>query len=470
MISDSEFTRQLYYGHEDYIEKDLVNRRFKHSDIIPLINKIKNTDKFKVKKAGTSTEGRDIFLISYGKGKTRIFLWSQMHGDEATATMAIFDIFNFLSSNKEFEELKIELQKKLTIYFMPMLNPDGAEVFQRQNNMGIDINRDALRLQSDEAKLLLKYFRELKATFAFNLHDQNTRYSVGKTFKPVTISFLAPPYNEKGKMNATRGKAAKLISKLYKLLSEFIPGHIARYRDGFEPRAFGDLSQKLGTSTILIESGGWKNDPEKQFIRKLNFITLLCSFKFIAEKTYNNAKIETYESIPENEEYLRDIIFRNISYIKNGKKILIDIAVNLEEINTKNSRNFFYKSIIDDIGDLSGLYGYEDHDFKGLTVEYGRTYTEKYFGEEELKELDFCEFYKNGYTNILVKECEEMEYSNFPINLIKNYSGKMVDEIKTDLPANFIFSKNSVVKYAVINGFLVCIGNDLGEVKNGIIY
>ena len=470
MISDSEFTRKLYYGHEDYIEKDLISRRFKHSDIIPLINKIKNTNKFKVKKAGTSTEGRDIFLVSYGKGKTRIFLWSQMHGDEATATMSIFDIFNFLSSEKEFAELKIELQQKLTIYFMPMLNPDGAEVFQRQNVMGIDINRDALRLQSDEAKLLLKYFRELKANFGFNLHDQSTRYSVGKTFKPVTISFLAPPYNEKGNMNVTREKAAKLISKLYKLLSEFIPGHISRYQDEFEPRAFGDLSQKLGTSTILIESGGWKNDPEKQFIRKLNFIALLCSFKIIAEKSYNNAKIKTYESIPENQEFIRDIIFRNISYIKNGKKILIDIAVNFEEINAKNSGNFYYKSIIDDIGDLSGLYGYEDHDFKGLTVEYGRTYTEKCFSEEELKDLNFCEFYRNGYTNILVKECENMEYSNFPINLIRNYSKTMTDEIRTDLTANLIFRRNSAVKYAVVNGFLVCIGNDLGEVKNGIIY
>jgi hypothetical protein len=470
MISDSEFTRHLYYGHEDYIEKNLVNRRFKHSDIIPLINKIKNTDKFGVKKAGTSIEGRDIFLITYGKGKTKIFLWSQMHGDEATATMAIFDIFNFLSSDENFAELKIELEKKLTIYFMPMLNPDGAEVFQRQNTMGIDINRDAFRLQSDEAKLLLKYFRELKANFSFNLHDQSTRYSVGKTFKPVTISFLAPPFDEKGKMNAVRGNAAKLISKLYKLLSEFIPGHIARYLDEFEPRAFGDLSQKLGTSTILIESGGWKNDPEKQFIRKINFIALLCSFKIIAEKGYNDAKIKTYQSIPENREFIRDIIFRNISYIKNGKKILIDIAVNLEEINTKDFRNFFYKSIIDDIGDLSGLYGYEDHDFKGLTIEYGRTYMEKSFGEEELCGLDFCEFYKNGYTNILVKECENMEFSNFPINLIRNYSGKMVDEIKTELPANFVLRKNSVVKYAVINGFLVDIGNDSGEVKNGIIY
>ncbi len=136
----------------------------------------------------------------------------------------------------------------------------------------------------------MKYFKELKADFGFNLHDQSTRYSVGKTFKPATISFLAPPFDEKRKMNAVRKNAAKLISKLYKTLSVYIPGHIAKYSDEYEPRAFGDLSQKFGTSTILIESGGWKNDPEKQFIRKLNFISLFSSFKSIAEKSYIRMK------------------------------------------------------------------------------------------------------------------------------------------------------------------------------------
>ena len=470
MISDSEFAKRLYYEHEDYIETNLANRRFKHADIFPLINKIKDNNNFKVKKAGTSTQGRDIFLISFGNGKTKIFLWSQMHGDEATATMAIFDILNFLSSKNDFVELINEIEKKLTIYFMPMLNPDGAEIFQRRNALGIDINRDALRLQSEEAKILMKYLKELKANFGFNLHDQSTRYSVGKTSKPVTISFLAPPFDEKGKMNAVRNDAAKLIVKLHKLLSEFIPGHIAKYSDEFEPRAFGDISQKLGTSTILIESGGWKNDPEKQFIRKLNFIALLCSFKSIAEKNYKNEKINIYDSIPENREFLRDIIFRNISIVRDGKKFLIDISVNLEEVNTQDSTGFYYSSVIEDIGDLSTLYGYEDHDFKGLTVEYGKTYTEKNYTDDELSCLDFSQLYKKGFTNVLVKDSEFSEFSKYPLNLVKNSYTKFPDEIETDLPANLIFREKSEVKYALINGFLYSIDNFSGEIKNGTVY
>ena len=42
----------------------------------------------------------------------------------------------------------------LTLHVVPMLNPDGAERFQRRNAQSIDINRDALRLQTPEGRAL----------------------------------------------------------------------------------------------------------------------------------------------------------------------------------------------------------------------------------------------------------------------------------------------------------------------------
>lgn len=65
---------------------------------------LKNKNGFTVKIVGKSVEGRDLNLITIGKGKTKIFLWSQMHGDEPTATATLFDIFNFINAieNKDF--------------------------------------------------------------------------------------------------------------------------------------------------------------------------------------------------------------------------------------------------------------------------------------------------------------------------------------------------------------------------------
>ncbi|HAB53538.1 MAG TPA: peptidase M14, partial [Ignavibacteriales bacterium] len=95
MAQNIDLAQNLYSNYEIYRETKLTHRRFKHADILSLINEVKRQGIFSVEKAGQSVEGRDIYLLSIGRGKSKVFLWSQMHGDEPTATMALFDVFNF---------------------------------------------------------------------------------------------------------------------------------------------------------------------------------------------------------------------------------------------------------------------------------------------------------------------------------------------------------------------------------------
>ena len=92
---NKEITSKLYETYANFKETSLDKRRIKHKDLQPLINNLKADKKYTINKVGTSIEGRDLSLISIGNGKTNVFLWSQMHGDEPTATQAIFDIINF---------------------------------------------------------------------------------------------------------------------------------------------------------------------------------------------------------------------------------------------------------------------------------------------------------------------------------------------------------------------------------------
>ena len=62
-----------------------------------------------------------------------------MHGDEPTATAALLDIFNFLSANDSFDSLRKSILQNLEIHFIPMLNPDGAARYQRENAFNIDL-------------------------------------------------------------------------------------------------------------------------------------------------------------------------------------------------------------------------------------------------------------------------------------------------------------------------------------------
>ena len=206
MPQQKSFINQLDSSYKNFREESLTKRRFKHSDIKPLIENLSNNNLFTVNLLGNSVQGREIYLISLGTGKIKVFLWSQMHGDEPTATMALFDIFNFFSDSTQFKDFKNEVLSKLTLYFIPMVNPDGAEVFERRNAFQIDINRDAEKEQSPESKILKETFDSLKADFGFNLHDQSIYYSAGRTSKSAAISFLAPATNFENTINPVRKK------------------------------------------------------------------------------------------------------------------------------------------------------------------------------------------------------------------------------------------------------------------------
>lgn len=465
MSQNFSFEQSLFTNYEFFKEKTLKDRFFKHSDIIRLIDSLKTKNVFTVKNAGKSFEGRDIFLLSIGTGKKKIFLWSQMHGDEPTATAALFDIFNFFSDNFHYNEVKNLILRNTTIYFMPMVNPDGADYFTRRNSMMIDINRDANRIQTPEAKILMETFDSLKADFGFNLHDQTPRYSVGNSFRQATISFLAPPIDYDKRIDNVRLNSMKLISGLYELLDKFIPGHISKYSDEYEPRAFGDTFQKKGTSTILVESGGWKNDPEKQFIRKLNFILLLSAFKQIAQDSYKSFDEKIYESIPFNEERLYDLILRNLTISKNGLDYKIDIAINYQEIFSRNG--YYLKASIENIGDMSTFYGIEDYDFEGYKIDSGKTLLKEFNSIKEIKNLDFIELFNKGYTNIYFNSSKS-EISELPINILTDK--KKIDfSIKIGNNPTFILQRNGKIEYLIINGFIQNLDNKTFK-NNGLVF
>ncbi len=336
-----------------------------------------------------------------------------------------------------------------------MVNPDGAELFQRRNIFEIDLNRDAVRQQTPEGRLLKEVFDSLKAEFGFNLHDQSREYSAGNTFKTAAISFLAPSPDFNKTLTPVRENSMKLIVDMYKTLSEFIPGHIAKYSDDYEPRAFGDNFTKWGTSTVLLETGGWIDDREKQFLRKINFITLLSAFKSIADESYKTEDLNNYSSIPDNEKLMIDLILRNLTVRNSGYDYKIDVGINYEEININGARDFYYKAQIEDLGDLSVFHGYDDVDLNGYTIEPGKTYPTVINSLEELEVLNSTELFNKGYTNVVLNfPSYDEEFSNFPFNIFLKEPSLLEEKIKVESVPNFIIRKDGIVKFTVVNGFL----------------
>src|SRR3546814_7827003 len=81
----------------------------------------------------------------------------------------------------------------------------------------------------------------------------------GDSDRGTAIALLAPAFNEARDVNAVRARAIELSVAIRAVLEPCISGHIAKWDDTFNPRAFGDLTQQSGVSTVLIESGDRKS-------------------------------------------------------------------------------------------------------------------------------------------------------------------------------------------------------------------
>ncbi|WP_461090732.1 M14 family zinc carboxypeptidase [Spirosoma gilvum] len=466
-LQAQEISRRLFDAHETFKEKALNHRRFKHKDIIPLLNALGKP--LSVSQVGESLENRAIYKVKVGTGATNILLWSQMHGDEATATMALFDIFNFLQAkNDGFDALRQSILGQMTVHFVPMLNPDGAERFQRRTATDIDMNRDALRLQTPEGALLKNLQQTLKPLVGFNLHDQNPRYGVGKTGKQAVVSFLATAYDEDRNVNDVRQRSMQLIVSMNRVLQQFVPGQIARYDDEFEPRAFGDNIQKWGTTLILIESGGYKGDSEKMTIRRLNFVAILTALKAIADGSYKQESIADYPLIPENGRALFDVLIRNATVIREGRPVIVDVGINHTEVSDEAARTFQYKSTVEDIGDLSTFYGIEEIDATGLTLVPAQVYPETLDTVVDLAKLDLPALRRDGIVAFKVRKSSKKEFPSQLVHLL--YEGDLpAQPLQLEQIPTFLLKKDDQIQYQFVNGFWKEGPLSTGSPQNGVI-
>src|SRR4051812_40144 len=62
-----------------------------HKEVVRRLTELTsaNPDLFTLEKIGESQEGRSLNYVKTGTGSTGVLLWSQMHGDEPTATAAL---------------------------------------------------------------------------------------------------------------------------------------------------------------------------------------------------------------------------------------------------------------------------------------------------------------------------------------------------------------------------------------------
>jgi hypothetical protein len=346
--------------HEAYRLPAFASRKFTHAELWDILGRLADEARDLSRETiGHSAEGRPLYAVRFGRGPTPVLLWSQMHGDESTHTMGVADLLAFVAREPDEERVRL-LHDRLTVVAIPMLNPDGAERFRRLNAQGIDINRDARGCLTSEMRALREVHAALRPAFALNLHDQDPRKRVGRSDRLTALALLANPFDEAMGDNDVRIRAKRLGAVIARAVRPLIGGHVSRFPEEFNPQGSGEFMAASGTSSLLLECGGWKDDPEKQFLRKVSFVALLSALEAVAGESYADVPLAEYESLAEDDTSVVDVLLRGGTVVVPGLEpyradVAIEFPVPFQRENGE----------VASIGDLDDYTASEEVDVRG---------------------------------------------------------------------------------------------------------
>ena len=274
----------------------------RHAELVERLRalQVRHAGRLTLETIGQSVEGRSIQQLTVGRGPRKVLLWSQMHGDEPSATPSLLDAADYLLAHAQ-EPPAAAILERLTLVMIPMLNPDGAERYQRRNAQAIDVNRDALNLATPEGVLLKAVRDRHQPELGFNLHDQNRRTTVTGTGTLASIALLAVSGDAQGTVTPGRLRAKRACTAVHAALTPFVPGGISRYDEDWSPRAFGDNITAWGTPVVLIESGGLPPGRPPTDLTRLSFVALLTTLADLAADDLARHDPAVYDGLPRNE-------------------------------------------------------------------------------------------------------------------------------------------------------------------------
>ena len=134
-----------------------------------------SSDRVSVVRLGRSHGGRDILCAAVHDpqtifGQTRcLFIIGRLHGNEPSGTSACMALIrHFATAGGAVER---ETLRRLTLVFVPMSNPDGADSGRRSNAKGVDLNRDWQSRSQPETQAIDRAVKVWQPDALMDLHE-----------------------------------------------------------------------------------------------------------------------------------------------------------------------------------------------------------------------------------------------------------------------------------------------------------
>lgn len=300
------------------LEQESLGRYYTYAQFEDvLLNAIKALpqDFYALSYLGSSVENRSIYGLKLGHGSINVLAWSQMHGNESTTTRALIE----LMKSKDI----FSLLKNISLYIIPVLNPDGAESWTRTNANNVDLNRDAVDLSQPESVILKDVIDFFEPDLALNLHGQRTIYGLENSVLPCQMSFLTPSADVNKTITSSRLKSMHLINQLVSDIKLEVKGDIGRYDDIFNENCWGDYCQSTGIPTILFEAGHAGDDYDRSEVTAitLNALKSVLSNVAVVNDDLSEDVSHEYFNLPNVQKNYVDILLHNVPS-NDGKRSL----------------------------------------------------------------------------------------------------------------------------------------------------
>ena len=317
-----------------------LNRYFKYSEFEKCLDQILNRSEnhsWQKSVIGKSVLGKSIYGLKFGSGNNRVLIWSQMHGNESTSTRALIRLLD--------TDLFRQFERNLKLYIIPVLNPDGCDLWTRNNANNVDLNRDALELSQPESKVLRSAIDEFQPDFCLNLHDQRTIYGNHSGSLPAQFSFLAPAGDAEKTITEARLKAMNLINSMARVMN-LESAYVGRYGDDFNINCIGDYCMSRNIPTVLFEGGHAGQDYDREEACQLyeNALKIaLTELSTISKPQNRDNIIQNYNAIPSIAQTYTDILLKQVPDARGSRQ---NLAIMYREV-VDGDRLYFIPIVTD---------------------------------------------------------------------------------------------------------------------------
>jgi len=243
-----------------------INSTLSYAEVVKTLGDIEQSSKGKVEvftldQYGKSEAGRSIYAAKVGTGPKKIWIQAQIHGNEKLVTEAALDLLKTYASNNSKDVQKVLAES--TLYFIPMYNPDGAEMNTRgtkilESGKSLDLNRDWSLdggFVAKESQVVYSYWADLKPDFAIDLHHQGIKQVYG-TNEATSFSLgvsLAPNGPSLPSLKNYNDVTRQMLAYVYDEMEGYGYTHIDRYQIVDSTQQVGyDIDIKGGVVSAMM--------------------------------------------------------------------------------------------------------------------------------------------------------------------------------------------------------------------------